>query len=135
MELIKWRPELSVGIESIDDQHKQLVTLAQELQLIVAKPGTREQAQEALDAMLSYAAVHFATEEDLFEKHGYPEAAAHVNEHNLFVMKLNTFIREMDSDWEATGQEMLRYLLLWIKHHISSTDKAYTQFFKDRGVT
>jgi hemerythrin len=134
MERIEWSPELSVGIDSIDDQHRQLIALAREMQVVAEDGGTREQIKSALDRMLDYAAVHFSTEEDLFEQHGYPEADPHVNEHNLFVMKLVGLQSKFDTKWEGLGTDIFNYLRLWIENHINSTDKAYSQFLIDKGV-
>ena len=134
MERISWRPEYNLGIAEIDAQHKQLVRLAQDLQEVVAEGTSEESVRQALDAMIDYAEHHFATEEKLFDEHGYPEAIPHSAEHDLFVLKLNRFRVDMEVDWYTTGLRMLEYLILWIKHHLTATDQAYAPYLCDRGA-
>lgn len=134
MARIEWRNEYSVGIASIDIQHRQLVELIGEIQDAVAAGNTSDIVMKYFDALVEYAAIHFATEEDLFTEHAYPDRIAHAAEHDLFVLKLNSFMVKLVAGRESVCEEMLAYLLLWFTSHILTTDQAYAPFLREHGV-
>lgn len=134
MASIEWSDDLSVGIAEIDAQHRQLLELIGELEATVAASAPPELLMPVFNAMLNYAATHFATEEELMAAQAYPELVPHTAEHDLFVMKLNRFRVELTAGKPTVGESMLEYLLLWVRHHVLTTDQAYAPWLHDRGI-
>jgi len=66
---VKWKDEYSVGIESIDKQHKKLLGLINSLQTAVYFSTGEEFEQQALDELVDYTKTHFSYEEGLMEQH------------------------------------------------------------------
>lgn len=74
---IQWSDDFSVGIRSIDDQHKRLVKLVNRmLQNPAAETGS-ETVSDVLSQMTRYAKTHFKFEEDLMLKNAFPHIDAH----------------------------------------------------------
>lgn len=77
MGLIKWNAFYSVNVEEIDNQHKKLIDLINQLyDAMKAGKGT-EVLSTVLTELVEYTAYHFETEERLFLQQGYAEYEAH----------------------------------------------------------
>jgi hemerythrin len=81
MALLTWTAEqFATNVTAADDEHKVIFDLANALNDAVSG-GNRADVGARLDALIGYVAAHFKTEEDLFDKHGYPDAVAHKAKH------------------------------------------------------
>ncbi len=95
-----WNDNFATGFEVIDRQHRGLVELVNRLPALSAGlPGAPDLA-ELLSEQRSYVAVHFATEEGLWERlpHAGPLApllSLHEEEHRDFARKVAGMGRSM----------------------------------------
>ena len=134
---LKFDETLIVHIKDIDEQHRQLIELINELEIQIKTGRTFYLIEKILNELKKYAIYHFATEEELFRKFNYPEADGHIIEHKQFVDTINMF----DEDYLTGGESkivLLRgiysFLFEWIFNHIKVSDKKYARFIKDIGV-
>ena len=132
---VVWKDEYSVGIESIDRQHKKLITLINSLQTAVNYSAGVEYEREALDELVDYTRTHFGYEEELMQKNGYPDFTTHRAEHELMVARVEQVLDEYRRNPDAAMQSAIDFLRDWLINHINGTDKRYSQFLIDRGVT
>lgn len=132
---VVWKSEYSVGIESIDRQHKKLIALINSLQTAVNYSAGAEYEQEALDELVDYTKTHFSYEEELMEKNGYPDFTTHRAEHELMIARVEQVLAEYQRNPDAAMQGAIDFLRDWLINHINGTDKQYSQFLIDRGVT
>lgn len=89
-ELIRWTPELSVGIDEIDSQHKELVDVLNQLHVAImerhATPRhAARDAAEILNRLVDYTRIQFAVEEALMRLLEYPDYEAHKAQHEELV--------------------------------------------------
>jgi hemerythrin-like metal-binding protein len=131
---VTWKDEYSVGIEAIDDDHKQLLYLINQLQTAVHYQTSEVFEKEALDAVVEYTKGHLAREEALMQKHGYPDFDAHKLEHEALIAKVGEFLKAYEQRGHDALSEVADYLRDWLIHHINGTDMAYAPFFKEKGV-
>lgn len=129
MAFIEWVPALSVGVEEIDEQHRRLFALVNEL----SEAEGDEETGRALAALTSYAAEHFALEERLFAERRYPGAEEHVREHAAFAAKLRGFAADYAAGGEGLERRLLDYLKAWLTGHISFADRKYRPYLARRG--
>jgi len=130
-----WTDELLTGISEVDTQHKWLVDATNRLHDELSKPAADGAAVgEILEGLVDYTYNHFIMEEELFERLGYPETAAHKAQHNVFTGKISDLLMRHESGEIASG-EALELLKNWLIHHIMQTDKAYVAFFREKGVS
>ncbi len=134
MQLIIWDEELSVGIRSIDDQHKKLISMINELHDAMLKGRGKELVEKILDGLVHYTVEHFDTEERLFETYGYPDSSEHKSQHRLFVDKVKDFERGLHEGKFALSVEIFSFLSAWLKEHIKGSDKQYAPFLKKQGI-
>ena len=132
---VEWMDEYSVGIDSIDRQHKKLIALINSLQTAINYSAGAEYEQEALDALVDYTKTHFGYEEDLMQKNGYPDFTTHRAEHELMISRVEQVLSEYRRNPETAMQNAVDFLRDWLINHINGTDKQYSKFLIDRGVT
>ena len=132
---VEWKDEYSVGIDSIDRQHKKLIALINSLQTAVDYSAGAEYEREALDALVDYTKTHFSYEEDMMEKNGYPDVTTHRAEHELMISRVEQVLAEYQKNPDTAMQNAIDFLRDWLINHINGTDKQYSSFLIDRGVT
>lgn len=134
MSLIQWNAELSVGINPIDEQHKKLVNMINELNDALQSGKTNQVLATIFDGLTVYTIEHFGYEEELFAQYGYPESQAHNAEHAALIQQLTDLQKKMQTGNFMISVELMVFLKDWLINHILKTDKAYTKFLCDQGV-
>jgi hemerythrin-like metal-binding protein len=134
MALLTWQDRYSVGIKQIDDQHKQLINMINELNDAMIKGQGKDALMPVLTKLANYCASHFTVEEKLFDTHGYPEADAHKDKHQKMTAKVKELIAEVQSSRITISIEVMNFLKNWLDKHIMETDKKYGPFLNSKGV-
>ncbi|MCB9060447.1 MAG: hemerythrin family protein [Halobacteriovoraceae bacterium] len=130
----KWNEKFSVGIKSIDNQHKKIINYINKLSALKKKKYHEESVLEILTELRKYIKSHFAHEEKLFHVNGYPETFEHSNAHKKFSEYINNFYEEVISKKAVDIEKMESYLVSWFMEHILVEDKKYEEFFKEHNV-
>lgn len=130
MAKVAWRPEFSIGIAAIDVQHRAILGVLNEY---FDAPGNVEYAN-LYARLMAVVDAHFAFEEALMAKHGYPGTAAHRQEHAQMRATLAEYAIGTRS--EAQAGKVRGHLFRWITTHVlgEAMDKDLAQFLKSRGV-
>lgn len=136
MTVMEWTPKMSVGLAELDDDHKQLIRIINQLGADYAKEDRREAVRQSLMALRRYAEFHFAREEKVMTACGYPGIEEHKGEHRDFVQRIQELTHQFDEDparsAELVNRELLNFLQDWLTHHILIEDKAYKPHIEDR---
>jgi hemerythrin len=135
MSLVVWSDKLSVGVNSIDEQHKKLVTLLNQLHDGMIAGKGKDVVGSVLKGLADYAATHFRYEEELFARTGYPDAAEHKQHHTQLVQK----IAEIQQKYEQSGPavltiQVMNFLKDWLTNHILGVDMMYGPHLAARGI-
>lgn len=134
MALLTWQDKYSVGIKQIDDQHKQLITMINELNDAMLAGKGKDVLMTVLNKLAGYCVSHFALEEKLFDTHTYPETADHKDKHNKMTAKVKALIGEVQSGKSTVSIEVMNFLKNWLDKHIMETDKKYGPYLNSKGV-
>ncbi len=134
MSLIVWTDSLSVGISSIDEQHKILIKIINTLHDAMERNETDANMKEIFERLTDYTVVHFKYEEDLFDQYDYEDSTSHKRKHQALIDTIGTLKQKLDSGDHKIGIEVLQFLNRWLTDHILKTDHAYTDFLKSKGV-
>ena len=129
-----WKDDYSVGIKSIDQQHKKLIGLINQLQTAVKYSTGEEFEREALDELVNYTKTHFSYEENMMEQNGYPDFEPHKAQHVKMINKVEEVLAEYEKDSDTAMENALNYLSEWLINHINGTDKEYSMFMISKGV-
>jgi hemerythrin len=134
MAMLTWNDRLSVSIRELDDQHKKLVAMVNNLHDSMKSGKDDTVLLNIVDEMKKYAASHFGTEERYMKQHAYPEFPAHKAEHDKFVAKVLQVEKDLKSGKCAMSMDILNFLSSWLVDHIKGTDKKYGPFLNERGI-
>ncbi|WP_373975010.1 bacteriohemerythrin [Chitinibacter sp. SCUT-21] len=132
-QLIEWNESLSVGIQEIDEQHKVLVNLLNELHDAIRHHHGRDASIEVLQRLADYTRIHFTVEESLMRILGYPEYEAHKAHHEDLISQMNDLQARLNKG-EAVSFELLHFLRNWLTNHIMEGDQRYVEHFLSRGA-
>lgn len=135
MALITWNESLSVNVAEIDQQHQKLVSMINELNDAMKQGKGKEVLKKIVSGLISYTATHFKTEERYFDHFGYPDTENHKKEHAAFVQKVMDFNNGFEKGKFGLSLEVMDFLSTWLQTHIKGTDKKYSKFFNDNGLT
>jgi len=135
MPLLAWNERFSVGIPSIDKEHQTLVGLLNDFYDAVQTGKGKESLAKVLTALIDYTKIHFANEEKLFAKTGYPDAAPHKKAHDDLTQQVLEIQNKYLKDPSTTlAIETLNFLKNWLLTHIQSTDKKYAPHLASHGI-
>jgi hemerythrin len=129
MAFFEWKEEYSGGIQGIDEQHKVILELMNELFDAIRYEKEEATIKKVFVELLKYANYHFGLEAELFEKYVYEEREEHVRQHEHFIQKIKDL---MISDYltdRNIALETLHYLRGWFQEHMMKIDMEYCRFF------
>jgi len=122
-----WKESYSIGVDFIDQQHKELFKKVEELLIEIRSNGLRhkERCIETIVFLKEYALNHFADEEAYQLSTGYKEHDSHKKQHEKFVEILLRHEKKMAaSDFaEKDVIEFLEMLFKWLSFHVADADK------------
>lgn len=134
MAFLEWAEKYSVNIKTIDDQHKNLIGILNNLHDAMKVGKGKDVMGNVLSELIDYTVYHFKTEEDLFQKYGYPDFNRHKKEHNELAQKATDLKNSFDKSESIITIEVMNFLKDWLNNHIIGTDKKYGPFLKSKGV-
>lgn len=135
--LIKWRESLTLGIDKVDQQHKEIFKKTNELiELRKQKADRNEQYQQVgnvLDFLIDYVRSHFTSEERIQKEYNYPEYERHKEIHENFITKIESLKEEYEADNQSmsTLMDLSKTLLNWLVQHIGQEDKKVAKYIKN----
>jgi hemerythrin len=131
---LRWTPDLSIGVELIDQQHQELFRRVNHL-VVAGKAGAgRVGAASMLDFLEHYVEEHFNTEERWMRASAYPEYAAHKRQHDGFKREL----AKLGDLFRAGGATVVLVIKLnrtacgWLLDHVRKSDMAFGRFLANR---
>ena len=134
METLQWNDALSTGIPVIDEQHKQIVVMVNQLRDAIDS-GDAEAAGSIIPKMVDYTIFHFTFEEELMEMAGYSFLPVHRHVHQLFTRRIPEFQKRY-ADGEDVLVELHNMLVRWLANHIQHEDRDYAptirEYLKER---
>jgi hemerythrin len=129
MAIYYWKKSLSVGIDEIDSQHKQLIEYINQLHNIIEGNKGKNDFNNVFNALFEYTKNHFSLEEKLMEKYNYSLFNAHKSAHNTFSNEVERFYSEY-LNGKSVEMKLVSFLGTWLVTHIAKDDKDYCTFMK-----
>jgi hemerythrin len=134
MAFINWTDALSVQIESLDTQHKNLIEQINKFYTNYDQKATKERMETLIKAMKEYTVFHFQTEEQIMRQCDYPNYISHKAEHDKFIEKVSDYEQRYQSGKLLLSVEITNFIRDWVSTHIQGTDKKYSDFFIQNGI-
>ncbi len=127
-----WRSEFSVGNAKIDEEHRELFALVEEIRRVSRNPEPAPGMCAALAKLITFMKGHFETEESLMTKQEYPQLHTHAKRHAILLCNLENLHSRCVTEQSYDGQEILGFIKSWILRHTLLADRQYIPYLKDK---
>ncbi|EQC48405.1 bacteriohemerythrin [Bacteriovorax sp. DB6_IX] len=125
MSHFEWKDDLSVGVNEMDNQHKQLIGYINDL---VDQIEAGNDILPAFDKMSAFVVKHFDEEEQLMEANQFEGLGPHKLIHQQLLKRVGEF-RELIVNNELDNDKLIAFLRMWLTSHIKGIDTKYGQSF------
>ncbi len=136
MAYLIWNKNYSVGIKAMDNQHKKLFNIINDLHDGMSSGSTDEVMRKVLSELCDYTKFHFTEEETLMSINDYPELSSHKEAHNKLCEKLQNLQQQFD-ERKSNLTIILKienFLSSWLVNHIKGLDKKYGLYLNNKGI-
>ena len=132
--MFKWTEEWSVGVDTIDAQHRELFAAINSLLRVEGEPAPRDLVK-VLDYLEDYVTNHFGLEEIYMRRLSYPGFPPHKGAHVAFINDFYDLRDEYDGNGATPelADKMGRFMGDWLVNHIGKIDKALGAFLQEKG--
>jgi hemerythrin len=134
MPALPWSQDCRINVEVLDAQHRRLATLVGQLSEELAANHETDAAEETLTELLRVTRLHFATEEELMLKYGFPGYAEHRAEHKSLLLELEALLAVERAAREPGGDASTDIAEHWVVQHLLSQDAELGAFLNHRGI-
>ena len=124
-----WTESLSVGNPILDAHHQHLFDLLGQIARMGAGGLALEPVRAVFDDLNGYIAYHFAEEEAMMEKAGFPFLELHKHSHQTIAMRVDELSATLSvANIERVTGELYDFMTGWLVHHIEIEDFEYRPF-------
>ena len=133
-EIISWDGSYNLGIELIDNQHKELVRLINLLfnACLTGNETLETTFKDSMSRMVDYVRYHFTAEQDLLMRVNYPNFNEHKKQHEVLIKNILEASKEHSSGKKFVPHNFVRTLKDWVLGHIAVSDKAYAAYVHEQ---
>lgn len=126
MESFRWDEYYVTGLDEVDAQHRQLVSMINRLGNFVTDAGgvRSDEISTVLKELGDYAVYHFTEEEGLMREIGLDQRhrSAHQREHQGFTSEVAR--QASDTHSPERLNHLVKYLVNWLAYHILGSDQS-----------
>jgi len=135
METITWKPDMSVGVKEIDEQHQQFIQIISDFYVAFDANKLKEELGATLKKLIDYAVFHFDTEETYFDKFDYEFKDEHKQKHKELKERVLFFQKRFEKEGPDMVVELMEFLTDWLVNHLETEDQKYVKCFHDHGLS
>jgi hemerythrin len=123
---VEWNTYLSVGVERIDEQHKEIFRQVNGFIEAINQGNGTTQVLEVLTFLTNYTVTHFHDEEAIMEESDYPLLESHKMEHGKFCQDVLALTNQITVKGvnKVNVLQTSHTMVNWLIQHIMNTDKA-----------
>lgn len=130
--LLEWCEDYMLGIKEIDEQHKSIVDIINEVHIAIQQ-GTRNHKfiTEILKRLDIFVRDHFSYEEKLFQAANYDEMEQQKKEHRIFSRQVKELHDEFAEEFFDL-RSVLKFMVGWFLEHTQGSDRRFVEFWKTK---
>lgn len=132
---VDWNDILSVGIDSMDGEHKILFQRINALLVgLLGDEDKQAQIPALMAAVIEYAVFHFTDEQELMQREGYPKYKEHTNLHGYYLKEMEEIQAELTKgNFNAPLLIKIQEKMVnWLLDHIVKVDHDYGEFINGK---
>jgi hemerythrin len=130
MEFFKWQDSFNIGIEEIDRQHREFMTLLNDYLEVLSHVKQATAGPELFGKINAYIAMHCDYEIALLKSMGYRNIKKHQAQHEYFQKRIQDLENEQQQGNEQSLSDLLIFLQDWFLKHIQELDREYVPYVK-----
>jgi len=134
MTQLSWQEEYGVNVAEIDEQHRQMLSIALELHAAVTERRSKAALLEILDRLTEFSRKHFAFEETLMVEHNYPGLKPHREEHANLMRQLEIFREALEAGRLFQLVPTSDITDDWVLAHVDGADRKLGEFLNRQQV-
>jgi len=135
MPLITWKDEMNIGVRELDDEHRRIIELLNQLYDGVLAGKSTKDLVNVFSSLVQETKSHLAHEEQLLAKCDYPETAEHHKQHDILLTRgLKLQARFMSGSTEPFTMEAVEQARDWLEQHILESDRSYAPYLNAHGI-
>lgn len=119
---LQWSLELSVGVNELDDAHRELVDLYNRISWACENDGGVEAVRERIRTFLTYARWHFDQEEAFMQQMHYPGYLDHKTDHQRLLQDAADFVESVGALGGGDCAAIAKYFKFWLTRHMAQKD-------------
>lgn len=128
MSLLQWREYYSVGVPSVDHEHRELINMINDMYERMSQDAGQHEVEDFLGEVHSLISSHFALEEAEMREHGYSRFREHKADHERLLDEIRDIMDEVHErgfDPHDLGQR----LASWFGIHFQTHDALLHKHF------
>jgi len=131
MALLEWSEGFRVGVSALDEEHRRLLDLINELH----KDCQQGRSRASMLRLEEHLRSHFVHEESLLESIGFPEVNGYRDSHALTLDRIAHFsVSAPDAGDEALPHQVLDFMKAWFIDHVVSRHLLSRPYFAAKGL-
>jgi hemerythrin len=132
---LQWKDDFSVGVASIDEQHRHMVDIVVSLYNSMTGGMSDDCFRGMFESLVDCTRAHFRFEESFFERTVFPRAEKHRREHEDLLRHVELFSGEIvDRSDAVKSRKMMEFLKCWLLDHIGHEDKLLGAHLNAQGI-
>ncbi len=136
MNAINWDEGLSVNMRIIDNDHKHIIALMNELDAALVANDCSTALPGIFEKLLEYVFTHFKREEEYMLQVKFPGLERHRLLHDKLTSRLVQLKNQMDSqDTGVLSLELSEFLRNWLLDHIAMEDLQIRPYLEESGFS
>ena len=134
MSLIEWKDDFSVGVASVDLEHRDLIDLINDLHSLMGEGAGQERVVSSLGEIYAQISAHFALEEKFMRDTGYEAYADHKDNHEALLDELRDIMDRVEDDGSYDEARLSRELETWFTEHFRTHDAKLHRHAAEAGL-
>ena len=128
--LIEWKKEWESTNEIIDNQHRKIIVMANQVINLYLEATSKKEIENQLNKLLELIAEHFKTEEYILKEINYPGYAHHEELHHKLLAK-SLKVKELVHSTEVTPSAFYSFIMDdVIVGHLEDEDAKFFSYFR-----
>jgi len=127
MPIMEWDNSLDIGVESMNDEHKQILDLMNKIYDANEAGQSGIHINNLVGRLARVTIDHFRDEEKYMESIGYEGLGTHKIIHQDLLKKYTAFADQIKAHDGQVPPEFLSFLKRWLTAHIRGVDIKYGQ--------
>jgi hemerythrin-like metal-binding protein len=132
--LIEWKDRYSVGNDGIDDDHKKIIEIINNLHSNLKNFSEQDVIKDIIARLFEYTQYHFAREESILEKANYPDLEKHRAVHRSLTEKTQELTDQLMHNSQGVPLRTMSFLKDWWIDHIIVMDLKYKKYIEGHKI-